>query len=130
MTNANPSPQRRYTLEPIQQIARTQDFAKALVDEAIADCLAVAPWDPTAQRPNIFRLYFQMYWIHGSWKFPRGYVREVMLFLEGLGMPTTAMCVRHYRNSCQTLNGTHHLVEHINREALAAAEDAAFMDSQ
>jgi|GEM_PF-2332518 len=89
---------------PAIRFVKTQREAEALVQEAAAD------WPPLpglTMRANAVRLLSSMYHIHGSTRFPRGWVRPVMqaFIAAGVDCPN-ARCWRSYRSDVQDNPGS------------------------
>lgn len=88
---------------PVIRYAKTQRAAEALVHEAVAD------WPPLpglTMRANAVRLLASMYHVHGSTRFPRGWVRPAMeaFIAAGVDCPN-ARCWRSYRSDVQNNPG-------------------------
>ena len=75
--------------------------AEPVMRELVAEALAELPPDPDLpQRANVVRLMLGMWYVSGSLRWPRGWVRQVMVGLEGSGcaVPNPTVC-RWYRSA-------------------------------
>ncbi|CTQ33914.1 hypothetical protein [Jannaschia rubra] len=93
------APERPTPELPRLTYARTQLLADALVEEAVAD---LPPLPGLTMRANVARLLAAMYYVHGSVKFPRGWVRPAMRAFIDAGVDcSNARCWHSYRSDVQ-----------------------------
>ncbi len=75
--------------------------AEPAMRELVAEALAELPPDPgLSQRANVVRLMLGMWYVSGTIRWPRGWVRQVMAGLGGRGceVPSPSVC-RWYRSA-------------------------------